>query len=252
MVIAGVAILAAAGIAAALASGIIPLRAAGSRPDPTPHLLSSEEAIIYAFFREVRDPRAEYRVTADAETDYAGLEQEIDPVTVTSDIRIYRDDWQGSETIVSGDETIDLRMVLVDGIGYVRQDDEDWVSEEIPERLQPVSPFRRISTVTEVQYLREETVNGLPAHRLLVTKWLGGRDYSDLLRRFARIVSQESRMEVVVDNFGIPSVADLDVTVVATDGTDTLTITGHATYRFSDWDEGEPVVAPDGMPDPAT
>jgi hypothetical protein len=253
MVITGVVILAAAGIAAAFATGLIPLRGTGSgRPVATPHILTDAEAVIYAFFREVRDPRAEYRVTTEAETRYRGAGDEIAPVAVANDIRIYREDWGGVETVTSDEASVEYRMVLVDGVGYVSEDGGDWASTEIPDRLQPISPFRRISTVTEVEYLGSETVDGRPVHRLLVTKWLGGRDFSDPLRRFGRIVSQESRMEVIVDSFGVPSLAELDIKVVASDGSERLTIEGHATYRFSDWDEVEPITAPGTITDPAT
>jgi hypothetical protein len=39
---------------------------------------------------------------------------------------------------------------------------------------------------------------------------------------------------------------------VASDGSERLTIEGHATYRFSDWDEVEPITAPGTITDPAT
>jgi len=244
MVVAGVTILIAVSVAAAVMSGLVPIAGVGSRPVATPRQLTPEEAVVYAFFREVRDPRAEYSLSTEATTTFSGLDEEIPPVSVTNEVRIYRDDWTGVEQVTGEEIDLDYEMALVDGVGYLSEDGGDWVSEEIPERLQPVSPFRRISTVTEIDYLESATVDGAAQHTLVITKWLGGRDYSDILRRFARIVSQESRMEVTVDSFGVPTIAELEITVVATDGVDTLTIEGHATYRFADWDDVEPIDSP--------
>jgi hypothetical protein len=252
MVVAGVTILIAVSVTAVIMSGLVPIAGVGSRPAATPRQLTPEEAVVYAFFREVRDPRAEYSLTTEATTTFNGLEVEIPPVNVTNEIRIYRDDWAGTERVTDDEATTDYEAALVDGVVYLSEDGGDWESKEIPERLHPISPFRRISTVTEVDYLESTTFDGATQHTLVITKWLGGRDYSDILRRFARIVSQESRMEVTVDSFGVPSIAELDVTVVATDGVDTLTIEAHATYRFADWDDVEPIDSPLEPDDPSS
>ena len=89
-----------------------------------------------------------------------------------------------------------------------------------------------------------EIVDGERRHRLAVTKWLGGREFTDLLHRLARITSRESRMEIVVDEAGVPMSADLVMTVVATDGSVTATFVLNATYRISDWEAVEPIEPP--------
>jgi hypothetical protein len=244
-IVAGIVLLLVAGGATVVMSGVLPVGMPGGRPAPTVRQLTVEESLVYAFFREVRDPRAAYTVTYEGTTSYAGIADPPSPVTMTGEARLNGDDWAAHERFVQDEETIlDLDMVLLDDVGYLSEDDGDWVSGEIPERLQPISPFRRISTVTEIEYLDKTPMDGLPQHTLLVTKWLGGRDYSDILRPFARIESQESRMEVVVDAFGVPSVAELQMTVIATDGRETLTITAVVTYRIGRWDDVGPIEEP--------
>lgn len=241
----GVVLLLVAIVAAVVASGVIPTGMPGGRPSPTPRVLTQQEVLIRAFYREVRDPDAQFAVTAESTTTFSGLDENPPPIEGASQIRIHGSDWAGTQTATSDGETvIDAEMAIVAGVGYLREGDDDWVVEELPERLWPVSPFRRISTVTEVGYLGAISGEGQPLHTLVVTKWLGGRDYSDILRRFARVTSQDSRFEVVVDNFGIPHRAVLTMTVVATDGVDTLTIEATVTYRFSDWGAVEPIAPP--------
>lgn len=233
-------------------SGIVPPGMPLGRATPTPRALTPNEALIRAFFREVRDPNAEFRVTADATTTFTGVEPALPSITGSSAVRIHRDDWSGTQTAASDGETVlDIEMAVVDGIGHLREAGGDWVSGDIPERLWPVSPFRRISTVTEVDYVGTEMVDDRPLHTLVVTKWLGGRDYSDTLRRFARIASQESRFEIVVDSFGVPHSAVLTMAVVASDGSQTLTINAEVSYRFSDWDQTDPIIAPVESPAPS-
>lgn len=246
---AGAVLLLVATAAAVVMSGILPSGVPGGR-QASIRLLTEEEALVHAFFREVRDPRASYTVAYEGTTTYAGIADAPSPISFTGQIRLNGDDWAGHEEYVQDGETIlDIDMVLLDDVAYLSEDDGDWVTGEIPERLQPISPFRRISTVTEVEYLDKTPLDGRPQHTLLITKWLGGRDYSDILRPIARIDSQDSRMEVVVDARGVPSVAELEMTVVASDGGETLTITAVVTYRIARWDgvdQIEPPEPPDG------
>lgn len=244
----GSALLLVAAGATVVMSGVIPSGLPGGRPTATPRALTPNEALIRAFFREVRDPNAAFLVATDGLTTFTGP-IDMPAVAAKSTVRIQGDDWVGTETVESDGETIlDVEMAIVDGIGYVRDAGGEWVTGEVPARLQPVSPFRRISTVTEVEYLSTRTINGRPMHTLVVTKWLGGRDFSDLLRSFASIRSQVSRLEVLVDSFGVPASASLTAQVVATDGRDSLTIDATATYRFSDWGEVAPIVPPSAAP----
>ena len=241
---AGAALLLLATGTAVVMSGILPPGVPGGRLPPA-RRLTSDEALIRAFFREVRDPGAAYTVSVDAVITMSGLPDAPPPTETTSTIRINGDDWAGSELAVQDDETVlDIEFALVDGVGYLSEGSGAWTAAETPERLHPITPFRRISAVTEVGYLAKTSAGGRPQHVLVVTKWLGGRDYCGILRRYARIESQVSRLEVTVDNTGVPSVAELEITVVASDGRDTVTIENHATYRFGDWDDVEPIEAP--------
>ncbi len=244
-IVAGIVLLLIAVGAVVVMSGILPAGVPGGRASATVRPLTPEEALVYAFFREVRDPRAAYTVTYEGTTTYSGIADPPAPVSMTGDLRLNGDDWAGHEEYVQDGETIlDVDMVLLDGVAWVSEDDEDWVTGEIPDRLQPISPFRRISTVTEVEYLDKTPLDGRPVHTLLITKWLGGRDYSDILRPISRIESQESRMEVIVDARGVPSVAELEMTVVATDGVETLTINALVTYHIDRWDDVGPIEPP--------
>ena len=51
-------------------------------------------------------------------------------------------------------------------------------------------------------------------------------------------------MEVIVDARGVPSVAELEMTVVATDGVETLTIEAVITYHIDRWDDVGPIEPP--------
>jgi hypothetical protein len=244
-IVAGIVLLLVAGGAVVVMSGVLPTGVPGGRPAPSVRQLTAEESLIHAFFREVRDPDAAYTVTYEGTTTYSGIADAPAPISMTGEARLNGDDWAGHEEYIQDGETIlDADMVLLDDTGYLSEDDGDWVAGEIPERLQPISPFRRISTVTEVDYLTEGPLADRPQHTLLITKWLGGRDYSDILRPIARIESQVSRMEVVVDSFGVPSIAELEMTVVATDGLETLTINAVVTYRIDRWDDVGPIEPP--------
>lgn len=243
--LAGAALLAVSVGAAVAMSGVVPPGLPLGRATPSPIALTPNEALVRAFYREARDPNAEFTVVADATTRFEGVEPKIPAIEGSSTVHVHRADWSGTQSAVSdGENVLDVEMAIVDGVGYLREEGEDWASAEIPERLWPVSPLRRISTVTEIRYDRTTKADGQSFHTLVVTKWLGGRDYSSLLRGFARVVSQDSRLEVVVDSFGVPHSARLWLTVVATDGSRRLTISAEVRYRFSDWGDVAPIVAP--------
>ena len=218
--------------------------AAGARSTATP--LSEEDRLINRFFHQVRDPDAAFVVISDGEILTSGLPVEVPPITVASEVSIRGNDWAGRLSIVEGDEAVvDADMMLVDGISYVRLPEAEWVSEEVLEHYYSINAFARISTVTEVEYLESEIVDGERWHRLVVTKWLGGRVFTDYLNRFARIDSRDSRMEIVVDDLGVPTGADLVMQVVATDSSDaTATFDITATYQISDWDAVDPIEPP--------
>jgi len=244
-IIAGIVLLLVAGGAVVVMSGVLPSGVPGGRASATVRQLTAEESLVYAFFREVRDPRAAYTVTYEGTTTYSGITDPPAPIAMTGELRLNADDWAGHEEYLQdGESILDVDMVVLDDMAYLSEDDGEWVNGEIPDRLQPISPFHRISTVTEVDYLDKTPLDGSPQHTLLITKWLGGRDYSDILRPISRIESQESRMEVIVDARGVPSVAELEMTVVATDGVDTLTINAVVTYRIARWDDVGPIEPP--------
>ena len=243
----GVIVLGVAGVTSAVMLGALSFGGPAVGADSTARPLSDEDRLVNRFFRQVRDPDAAYVVVAEGEVLITGLPPEIaPPITMTAEIRLHGNDWMGRESVVEGAAAaLEFEVALVDGIGYARPPDADWVSEDVPERLYVISPFGRISTATEVEYLDSEVVDGERRHRVAVTKWLGGREFTDYLHRFARIDSRESRMEVVVDELGVPLVADLVMKVVATDGSDvTATFDVTATYRISDWDAVEPIEPP--------
>lgn len=241
----GVVLLLVAGGAVVVLSGALPAGLPGGPAAITPRQLTAEEALIHAFFREVRDPDAAFAVAYEGTTAFSGVDPVPAPILTTGELRLHGDDWRGHEEAVQDGETVfDFQMALVDGVAYVSEAGGDWVSGDIPERLQPISPFRRISTVTEVTYVGKDGTSGQPLHRLAVTKWLGGREVRDLLRQSARIVSQESRMEILVDARGVPSVADLELSITATDGVETLTIDATFHYVVTRWNDVSPVEAP--------
>jgi hypothetical protein len=241
----GVGLLLVAAVAAVMAVGLLPAGVPGGRPTVTARPLSAHDAVIHAFFREVRDPDARFTVDIDGTMTFSGVENPPPPIEMSGSFRLHGEDWEGAERLVQDEETFfEMEMVLVDDIGYVRERGGEWINGEVPDRLQPISPFRRISAVTDVDYVDEIAGSGLPTHRLVVGKWLGGRTLSDMLRGFARVVSKDSRMEVVVDQFGVPSTAELGLTVVATDGVDTITVDAVVTYRIGSWDDVEPIEPP--------
>lgn len=242
----GVIVLGVAGVTSAVVLGALPFGGPGVGAAPTASPLSEEDRLVNRFFRQVRDPDAAFVVASDGEILTSGLPVDVPPITVAAKVSLRGDDWAGWLSIVEGDEAVvDADVMLVDGIGYVRLPDADWVSEEVPERYWSINAFARISTVTEVDYVDSEMVDGQRRHRLVVTKWLGGREFTDYLHRFARIDSRDSRMEIMVDDLGVPTVAELVMQVVATDDNDvTATFDLAATYRISAWDDVEPIEPP--------
>lgn len=220
-----------------------PTRIANTLPSRGP-----EDFLIMRFWSEARSPYAAFTLTSQATVRQV---EPPGPDVVSSDSMVlHGDDWIVDSTVVSGAETIQGSFAEVDGVYYERVGpDATWVRVEVVGDIGSASPFARISAVTEIDYAGVETVGGTELHRLLVTKWLGGSGRDFRLLGFDRVAARENRLEIWVNDDGVPIRARQDATVAVVEGGQTYTFTIEAEMTFGDWGTVEPIGPPTNMED---
>lgn len=202
-----------------------------------------EEFVIERFFREARNPHARFSYVV--EGTLRQLAPEPFEMSIAESVFVYGDDWLSRATYAIGGEERRESLAVVDGTVYVQSGaDAEWLMGETYGDARPGSPFFRIVTVGEVQYVGSELDGGDKVHQLVVTKWLGGsgRDYRVV--GAGSLVDRTGRLDVWVTDAGVPVRArsvtsfslrrDGAIGQFATD----LTLT------FDDWGDVDPIGPP--------
>jgi len=221
----------------------------GMEQDASPRIASTlpsrgpEDFLILRFFREARDPRAAFTMTREATV------RQVEPpgpdVVTSESVALHGDDWFADSTAVSGADTIQTSGASVDGVYYQRAGpDAAWSQVEVFGDPGPVSPFARISAVSEVEYLGLETTSGITLHHLLVTKWLGGSGLDFRMLGFDGVTERENRFDVWVNDDGVPIRARHRATLAVVEGGVSYTLTVDAQLTFRDWGIVEPIEPP--------
>lgn len=206
--------------------------------------LSEEERLVTAFFREARSPEAQFRLESESTLRIEGLDEPITASATASGRVRGRDHAMTLHLESSTADALDGEEVEADGIRYARFDDGAWERERSPRvDLQPINPFARITSVTEIAYLGRDGTTEPPLYRLEVTKWLGGSSAAAYLSGVATSDRQSSLIIWVTDG-GVPVRADLTSSAVLSSATEHATVGTSATYRFSDWGDVPPIEAP--------
>lgn len=241
LVTAGLAGLIAAGIGTTVMvlGGIEPERpvVANTLPSRGP-----EEYLIQRFFREARNPHAGFSFVSE------GMLRQIDPagtdVALSQSVVMRGDDWIGHGTVSTDGETVEVSVAEVGGEYFEREGtDSEWVRAATPDDG-PASPFARISTVGEIEYVGSETADGATLHHLLVTKWLGGSGRDFRLAGFDRVTDRESRFDIWVTDDGVPIRGHSVTTFSVREGGESYTFAADMTLTFDDWGDVEPIEPP--------
>lgn len=245
--------------AALVKAGLVGLVAAGIgtaamvmgslQPDPPPLIADTlpsrgpEDYVIERFFREARNPYARFSFVS--EGTFHQTEPAETEVSMSESVVVYGDDWMSHGTFVSDGETVEESFAVVGGRYFERESaDAEWASAEVRGDDRPGSPFFRITTVGEIDYVEGEATNGNTVHQLLVTKWLGGSGQDFRLVGFDRLTERENRYDIWVTDDGVPIRAHGVSTFSVREGGETYTFTTDVTLTFDDWGDVEPIEPP--------
>ena len=200
----------------------------------------SHNAVINAFFHEVRDPKATFAaaVKGTVAVSESGTNR---LATIDGDFQVAGEDFSGTLSVAGTGLTAFRGSVIQIGQdGWARLSTSGaWTHEAVPAQAESANPFQWISTVDEVQYLEPGgDVNGQRTHRLVTTKWLSGSEYDSLILNLID-PQRESRMEVVTTDKGVPLTATYTFSLRGTlpGGAGALSLSGTADYTFSRWAE---------------
>jgi hypothetical protein len=199
--------------------------------------------LLTAFYREARDSKASFAIEQEGTITVTGATE--DSADLSAHGRIDGEDWIMRIRLKSDDASFAGDVALVDNVPYARELGDDWqVGDELSgSEREPVNPFARISTVTELEYVGVEERDGVEGNVLVTEKWLGAHNLDPLLEGL-RLTDREARMEIFVSDAGVPISAEYTFTALAGDGDRTLVFSGATTFRFSDWDDVEPIEPP--------
>ncbi len=207
----------------------------------------SRNAVLNAFFKQVRDPMATFAVTVKATVavDARGTKS---VTTVGGDFLVAGEDYSGTLQVAgAGVAGFDGSVIQVGQAGWTRGSaSAAWTHQSLPAQAASASPFQWISTVDEVTYLAPgEEVDGKRTHRLETTKWLSGTEY-DLLVLGLIDPQRDSRMEVETTDGGVPLTATYRFNVHGTlpAGAGSLVLSGAADYTFSRWGDSIAIAPP--------
>jgi hypothetical protein len=202
-----------------------------------------EDFVVLRFFREARDPYAAFTV------DVQGTIQAVQPtapdIPLNQSMMVHGNDWVVYNSVESEGNTVLVSTAVIGDSYYERVgEDAPWARADITGDLQPVSPFARIATVGEIEYVGAETVDGVELHHLVVTKWLGGSGADYRMLGFDEVTDRESRFDIWVSGDGIPVRGHQVTTFSVVDAGATYTFHADVTMTFRDWDNSGPIEAP--------
>lgn len=242
--------LVAAGLAGMIAAGIGTAAMVLGSPQPDIPLIANtlpsrgpDDFVIERFFRQARDPYAAFSFVSE------GTMRQTDPeeseVLIVESVLVHGDDWISHGTYAADGQTVEQSFAVVDGRYFERQAaDAEWVSGELSGDDRPGSPFFRIATVGEIEYVGSETTSGTTLHHLVVTKWLGGNGRDFRLVGFDGITQRENRFDIWVTDDGMPIRAQGVSTFTLRQGSDAYTFATDMTLTFDDWGEVEAIEPP--------
>lgn len=208
---------------------------ANTRPTARPG-----QYIIERFFREVRNPHAAYMFRAEGTMRLSDPPAEFSFVEVAT---MKGSDWISALSMTSDGVTTESGVAEIDGEYYVREDAGEWQHVRA-RQTGPDGPFKRISTVGEVEYAGAERVDGVTLHHLVVTKWLGESGTDWRLAGFGRLTDRDGRLDVWVTDDGVPVRATQVLTHTLTDSLGTYVLTMDETIIFENWGLTEPIQPP--------
>lgn len=202
-----------------------------------------EDFVIVRFFREARDPYAAFTVAMD------GTIQAVNPAgpaaPLSQSMVVHGEDWAVYGSVEADGTTVAVTNALIGGTYYERVgDDTPWARADAPGDVDPMNPFARIATVSEIEYLGMETVGGTNLHHLLVTKWLGGSGRDFRMLGFDGVTDRESRFDIWVNDDGVPIRGRQLITFTVVEEGATYTFNADVSMKFHDWDDVEPIEAP--------
>lgn len=202
-----------------------------------------QDFLILRFFREARDPFAAF--TADLDGTLRAVEPAGSDVLTSQSMVVNGEDWVVHGSFASDGETVAVSSAVIAGAYYERIGaDAPWARADIPGDGDPVSPFARIATVGEIEYLGLETTSGITLHHLLVTKWLGGSGRDFRMLDFDSVTHRESRFDIWVNDDGVPVRGRQVTTFTVVEDGATYTFSADVAMTFRDWDNVAPIEAP--------
>lgn len=242
--------LVAAGLAGLIAAGIGTTAMVLGSPQPDIPLIANtlpsrgpDDFVIERFFRQARDPYAAYSFVSEGTLRQTVPEES--EVSVIESVLVHGDDWISQGTYASDGQTVEQSFAAVDGRYFERGAvDAEWVSGELSGDDRPGSPFFRIATVGDIDYVDSETTGGTTLHHLVVTKWLGGNGRDFRLAGFDGISQRENRFDIWVTDDGIPVRAHGVSTFTVRQGSNPYTFATDMTLTFGDWGEVEAIQPP--------
>jgi hypothetical protein len=204
---------------------------------------SPEDFMVLRFFREARDPYAAFTV------DIHGTLQSVEPkapdIPLSQTMVVHGSDWAVYNSVESDGQRVLVSSALIGDTYYERVGtDGPWARAEVSGNSEPVSPFARIATVGEIEYLGMESADGVELHHLLVTKWLGGSGREFRMLGFEDVTDTESRFDIWVNDEGVPVRGRQVTTFSVVEAGTSYTFHADVTMTFRDWDDAGPIEAP--------
>ncbi len=251
--------LVAVGLAGLLAAGVgtAVMVVGGLEPDAplvaqTRPSRGPEDFLIERFFREARDPHARFSYTN--EGTLRQMAPERFDYAVSETILVYGNDYLVRGTYTTDGEAVEETLAVVDGIAYLQLTPEgEWLTGETHGDDRPGSPFFRITTVGEIEYVEEQQfADGTVHHRLAVTKWLGGSGTDFRVIGAGRLVHRTNRLDVWVTEDGIPVRAEITSSFSLQGGGVSNDFVTELEMTFDDWGDVDPIAPPNApVPEPA-
>lgn len=241
-----------AGLVGLLTTGVVTavVVLGGAEPEAAPLIANTlpsrgpEDFLILRFFREARSPDAAFNVAIEGtirQVEAAGPD-----VPVSESMVVDGEDWVVHGSSQVDGETVAVSVAAIDGVYYERfgGSASGWVRGDLPRDSDAASPFARITTVGDVEYLGVETIGGTTLHHLLVTNWPGGSDRDPRMRGFDGVTHGEGRFDIWVNDDGVPIRGRQRTTFTVVEGGTTSTFNADVAMTFRDWGNVLPIEAP--------